>query len=146
MWVEYLDESHFIRDFSPGPTDWRYRDDVFRLPTAWVLQTAQRMRLKEIHDSERRTFVREYVASYGLDPLTIVLDMHGRVVLEDGHHRLLAARDLGIPSLPIVFKYSEQIRVECGYFAELLVPLLVGVTGIEPARTRALVPKTSVST
>lgn len=62
-------------------------------------------------DTERVARLAAHIAAHGLrHPLEIVADARGRIVLKDGHHRLVVALRTGTVALPVTIKRSERIR------------------------------------
>lgn len=59
------------------------------------------------------------------EPMIVVVDVRGRMVLKDGHHRLLAATVLGIDRVPVRFRRSERVSTSGGAAAQDMIPLLM---------------------
>lgn len=75
-------------------------------------------------------------------PLELVHDLHGRVVLGDGHNRLVAGSRLGWSALPVVFKGSPRIT---GYARPAKI-FMAALARTAPHPRAVAAPRTAEST
>lgn len=90
-------------------------------------EIAQPARLREIGtDVERLGWLRGLLLTDGLErPLEVTVDVHGRIVLGNGHHRLLCTEgEPGWDFFPVVFVPSDGIRVSNRLLVHVLDRLL----------------------
>lgn len=99
--------------------------NVSYAPTDALLQIANAERLRHIKDTDRYYTVREEIRNGTTrTPLLIVVDQSGKIALEDGHHRVLAAKELGYETLPVTFKDSKRISSH-GKHVQTMLPMLL---------------------
>lgn len=76
-------------------------------------------------DRDRVASINDQIASAGglTTPLEVVVDRQGRVVLGDGHHRLVNATNTGRATMPVTFTMVSKI----GGFGRPITALLNGL-------------------
>ncbi len=105
----------------------RFADQTVLLPLALVRKLAQPNRLSEIQltDKDHLQDLLTSVKARGFDePMVVVLDDHGRIVLKDGHHRLIVAVQLKLLKVPVRFQRSKRINTAACSMADMLPQLL----------------------
>lgn len=131
---EFLDDTDRVAPWRPSvppPRDaWRngrYRAETFELRTTTVARLVNPRRLDMIvKDEERLSQIGGQMADRGLDEvLVLVVDLAGRVGLQDGHHRFLCAYRLGWERLPCRLKVSDRLRSHGLPVHEVLAEMLV---------------------
>ena len=103
MYAEFLDESHFYRDPPRNKVN-LYKVQTYSVPTIVVDACANPQHLNSIRVEDA-----DYIDELTLDikkrgirtPLDIWCDSEGFIFLKEGHHRLIAAKRLGIDRLPV---------------------------------------------
>lgn len=130
-WGEFLDHEWYYAAVMPRVKEpWRRHPMAvhsFLFPRELISTLAQDERLREVRsDHERIETIRSSLLQDGLcKPLELVVDAQGRLVLWDGHHRLLASEGISwLARLPAYFTRSESIRVLSQPVADLLEALL----------------------
>lgn len=120
MFVEFLDESQFWRD-PPLPL---VEEPILVVPLWWVEKIAQPDQLRRAEqDGERRSkLAREGVLIN--KPLKVTYDQ-SRIVLEDGHNRVVHARTFKLKTVPVWFARSEKIKVRSTNAVDALIELIV---------------------
>lgn len=79
---------------------------------------------------DRIDWVRDSINANGVElPVIVVVDAKGHVTVRDGHHRILAADELGMPGLPCEVQTSPGIPRRSRPIVEVIGPLLRGVAG-----------------
>ena len=119
-------EQQIIEKVASLPEPWRDRPDLSLMPVEVLFQIADKKRLSQIFRMEQPLmgFIQEDILENGITGFgEIVLDEAGRVVLRDGHHRLLICERCGIKWLPVVFSSSPRIRMEAMPFVDFLTLL-----------------------
>lgn len=127
--IEFLDTEWFEYWVPATRRDrWRWAangSSAVTVPTSMIVALMQPDRLRMIRD-ESLVELTASVKQYGfLEPLTVVVDMLGRAVLKDGHHRMLVCELLEIGRVPVWFNQSERIRVQGGLPMATLIGELV---------------------
>lgn len=108
------------------PEPWREKNDIFVLPVEVLLQITDKNRVGQIYRTEKvyTDMIEEDVLVNGITGFgEVVLDEAGRVVLRDGHHRLMICERRGIKWMPVIFTFSPRIRMEAMPFVEFLILL-----------------------
>lgn len=111
-----------------GWTRGLWADQVVLLDQDLVSGLAQPDRLTEIQRKDIQILddLEVAIRHRGFDePLLVLIDKNGKVVLRDGHHRLVVSRRLGIKKLPVRFKKSENIRYNAGMMARDVLPRIL---------------------
>lgn len=118
-WGKPLPPIPWVLELPPEPKSWPQpwrdnprNDDAFLVRREVLLVFAQGERLSEIsRNLERLAWIQESMDIDGIkEPLELVIDSYGIIVLRDGHHRLLCAGELGMEELPIILTASERSR------------------------------------
>lgn len=136
---EFLDtEWHDRPPFTPKARDaWRIEyPEAIPLPISLVRKLAQPNRLAEIslNDRDLLDYLTTSIGDRGFDePMMVVLDDHGRVLLRDGHHRLIAASVLGLSTVPVVFQQSKKINIATAQSVAAMLPRLLSAVRTMPA-------------
>lgn len=125
-WGEFLDTEWYQEGIvierpvdpitlDPWRTSGRWEGRIFLISRELIEKVAQTERIIFCYgDSDRVRHIREEIFTGGLrEPLELVVDLNGRVVLRDGHHRLLATDGLEhFQKLPVIITHSDRIRVD----------------------------------
>ena len=139
--LEFLDTEWFYEPAPPAPPTpepWRSHrlaSRCYLLPRGVLLRLAQPERLAQIaRDHERLASVRRSLEEDGLhQPLELVIDTEGHIVLRDGHHRLLCSAGLRpFSTLPTFFTRSPGIGVPSSRAADLLEILIRSAEPVAP--------------
>lgn len=124
VWGEYLD-TEWYRDQvvvevpeDPWTADpWRGQTKfgpMFLVPRDLLHSIAQTERVSWCmdHDHDQLMLVQKDIAERGIEePLELVIDASGRLILRDGHHRLMATGwHPHFNLLPCYFTHSDRIR------------------------------------
>lgn len=116
-WGEFID-TEWYAEGAPIPLlsdPWRQRPlNIVMVPRDILEAIVQPERMRFCDsDHEKLAQVRAELLRDGLrEPLELVLDNQGRIILRDGHHRLVVTRAWRhFETLPCIFTRSEQIRV-----------------------------------
>jgi len=68
-----------------------------------------KLRTVQARPAERRAKIIGLMrAGVPLPPITVGFDAHGRLLLRSGNHRLWAARQLGLPQIPVILDGTRQ--------------------------------------
>lgn len=131
---EYLDLEWYYEPSpqpEPQPEPWRQHrlaPQCVLVPRQILLSLAQGPRLVEVgRDWAAIAEIRVQLENEGLrEPLELVIDRDGRIVLRDGHHRILATDGMGqFDYLPVLITRSDRgIAVSCTTVYEILPALL----------------------
>lgn len=119
MHPEFLDELSHIAPWVPKKKLEPWRDspmDVVLIPLEAVIHFTDPAKLAFIEQFEydQVEALRLVICSEGLkSPLEMVIDIFGKLTLRNGHHRLLALRDLGENEIPVYFLKSNNVRTFC---------------------------------
>lgn len=133
QWVcEFLDDEWAHRPViapPPGP-GWRqgpWANEVVEVPRVLVARLAQPNRMSDIvADADHIDNLTASIGSRGFDePMVVVVDKHGRMLLKDGHHRLVAATRLGLGRVPIRFREGEKIGSPTAQPVATMLPALL---------------------
>lgn len=130
-WTEYIDSEWFY-EAEPGPPrvePWESLPDLYVLPVALLQRIAQHDHLSQLqtasHERETVAALVDDIQHNGLQkPLVLIIDRMGYLVLQDGHHRLLAAIEIGRPTLPVRLKRAERIKRRATAFYDLAEEIL----------------------
>ena len=109
------------------PEPWReLKKPGLLLPTDLVYSLRKQEDLERAaKETEKLAEIRTQILRDGFwRPLILVASEDGRLVLEDGHHRITIAMDLGITHVPVWLKRSERMRVRARPFQEVVLDLL----------------------
>lgn len=138
---EFLDHEWYS-SFEPVPEPWRehrWAARSFLFTRSFLLDLAQPERLQQVRaDTEHIAALRHDLSVNGLRrPLEVVIDRAGRVVLRDGHHRLVASAGLpGFTTFPVVFTESDHVRVTARPFIEVAFEAFANHRSVPTARGR----------
>lgn len=132
-WIEFLDTEWYGWGQVPeGDRDaWkqgRWAATTVEIHLHLVRQLGQPNRLTEIAltDAELIDEITQSVLERGFDhPMIVVVDKHGRMLLRDGHHRLIAATRLGIAKVPVRFEQGERIKSPTAVPVATMLPTLL---------------------
>lgn len=136
MWQEFLDAEWFQSDWvevSKPVEGWtidRYAEETVLLPLSLIKPLAQPNRLNEISliDKDLLDDIEVSLAERGFDTaMVVVVDDFGRIVLKDGHHRLIAALRLRLQVVPVRFQRGKKINTTASSLSELLPRLLLAL-------------------
>lgn len=122
MWAEFLDESHFDRPLPPIPSE--LTEKVILVPLEWVRRIAQVGQLKRARADVARLQKLTLEGVRIRRPLKIVVDHNSKIVLEDGHHRIIHADIHKLQEVPVRFVRSDKIRVQAADATEMLLELV----------------------
>lgn len=117
MYAEFLELPQHIQPWKPkGRDGWRrgmWSNASFEVNLSWLLRLARPERLVEVRrDRERIDPLIKDIAERGIDcPGLILLDTTGKLVLKDGHHRLVALGELRAEKMPVRLKPVDKIRL-----------------------------------
>ncbi len=104
MYPEFIDESHFVKPDPPVSV-------LFMLKPELVEATAdsEHMRRIEVQEEDYLLELQKSIAGVGvLEPLEIRYDKVGCAKLREGHHRLIVAKRLRLPSIPVRLVQSRS--------------------------------------
>lgn len=115
---------------APVGPGWRrgpWAGEVVEVPRVLVARLAQPNRMSDIAvDVDHIDNLTAEIRQRGFDePLVVVLDKHGRMLLKDGHHRLVAASRLGLRLVPIRFREGEKIGSPTAQPVAAMLPALL---------------------
>lgn len=138
IWAgEFLDHEWFHpgpAEPDPFPQPWLDHPEssrCFLFPRALLLEMAQGPRLALVsREVDYLAGLRSSLSTVGLrEPLELVIDRAGRIVVREGHHRLLATESLAeFDRLPAYFTQSEGgIAVDSASAYDVLVPMLTSL-------------------
>lgn len=113
--IEFLD-NETIQPFQPKIPVWQQNNpDAFLLDTELVHRLSQPGRLQEILLKDRGIIedLKTKVANTGFThPLILKLDTHSKIVLYDGHHRLIVALERKIEAIPVKLEQCESLSLK----------------------------------
>jgi ParB-like chromosome segregation protein Spo0J len=81
--------------------------------------TVARTRAKKGSAGNTYEQTKAHVAEHGIQSPLLLGDKQGAVSLYDGHHRLLAAEELGLPTVPVALHESLGERVGQFHFGKM---------------------------
>lgn len=129
--TEFLDELLRIAPFKPKlvTEPWEHMaDECVVIPVALVREISQPNRLVRIANDDLTDLVQSLRDEGLRDPLQLLVDDRGRLCLQNGHHRLLAAEFLGRDSLPVRIESATSLRVDSYPAKDVLFKLLKSVS------------------
>lgn len=126
--------SHIERA-TPEKVD-KLKQTLERIHDLSVGEERRRVAIDELVPTQRRVYAdelegRQYEMKRGLAEPLVVIDVNGRLLLADGHHRVLAARELGIESMEAYVIVIEEPDIELGMERTAREEGLSGVDDIE---------------
>lgn len=112
------------------------RSGVMPTKALKLIQDAGRVTSIQKHERPYLTKLKTDIATNGMEPIILFKDTHGKYGIEDGHHRLAAAVELGVTDLPVVVKERGARSVTPAN----RVPLALAPAGTVPVPEVAGVP------
>lgn len=115
---------------NPGEVPgWLEMPGTFTLPVDLISRLAQQDRLAR---AEQKEMARVHAIANGISkdgvtrPVVITVDSMGKLILQDGHHLLVAAQGLGLTHLPCRVQISDgNIKIRAELVSNVLEDLLL---------------------